>query len=152
MHFLSQRQIDSEFFFAVCFILNAYEAKYGERALPNYDFSKAETIVSIGADFLGDWAGGGYDVKYALGRIPVDGKMSRHIQFEANMTNTGSMADKRVPVNPSQQRAVLSAIHGQIVGGSSSGELPARNPGCSFKGCGSTKEVRKPRSCCIGDS
>ena len=32
--------------------LNAFQAKYGERALANYDFSKAETIVSVGADFL----------------------------------------------------------------------------------------------------
>ena len=104
--------------------LNAYQSKYGVRALPNYDFEKAETIVSVGADFLGDWVGRGSDAQYAKGRIPVDGKMSRHVQFEGNMTLTGSNADKRVPVTPSQQRAVLSAIHGQIVGGSSSGELP----------------------------
>lgn len=34
--------------------LDAFQAKYGERGLANYDFSKAMTIVSIGADFLGD--------------------------------------------------------------------------------------------------
>src|SRR5690606_33440477 len=45
--------------------LNAYQAKYGVRALPNYDFSKAEVIVSIGADFLGDWVGRGHDAQYA---------------------------------------------------------------------------------------
>src|SRR5690606_32092630 len=91
---------------------------------PNYDFSRAETIVSVGADFLGDWAGGGYDAKYAKGRIPVEGKMSRHIQFEANMSITGASADKRVPVTPSQQRAVLSAIHSGIVGGGAGTDLP----------------------------
>ena len=63
--------------------LNAFEGKYGSRALPNYDFSKAETIVSVGADFLGDWQGGGNDKGYAKGRVPKNGKMSRHIQVEA---------------------------------------------------------------------
>ncbi|HEY0091151.1 MAG TPA: TAT-variant-translocated molybdopterin oxidoreductase, partial [Flavobacterium sp.] len=48
--------------------LDAFEAVYGERALPNYDFSKASVIVSVGGDFLGDWQGGGYDAAYAQGR------------------------------------------------------------------------------------
>ncbi|WP_081208645.1 TAT-variant-translocated molybdopterin oxidoreductase [Salegentibacter sediminis] len=104
--------------------LNAFQAKYGKRALPNYDFSKAETIVSVGADFLGDWQGGGYDAGYAKGRLPENGKMSRHIQFEANMTLSGANADKRVPVKPSQQKAVLAALYGYIAGGSSTSNLP----------------------------
>ncbi len=105
--------------------LNAFQARYGERALPNYDFSKAETIVSVGADFLGDWAGGGYDSAYARGRVPQNGKMSRHVQFESGFSLSGANADKRVPVKLSQQRAVLAALHGYITGGSSSSNLPA---------------------------
>ena len=58
--------------------LDAYQAKYNERGLANYDFSKADTIVSIGADFLSDWQGGGFDSGYAAGRVPTNGKMSRH--------------------------------------------------------------------------
>ncbi|MGY5849074.1 TAT-variant-translocated molybdopterin oxidoreductase [Salegentibacter sp. F14] len=103
--------------------LNAFQAKYGKRALPNYDFSKAETIVSVGADFLGDWQGGGYDAAYAKGRIPKNGEMSRHIQFESNMTLSGANADKRVPVKPSQQKAILAALYGYIAGGSSTSKL-----------------------------
>ena len=45
--------------------LDAFETVYGERALVDYDFSKASLIVSVGADFLGDWQGGGYDAGYA---------------------------------------------------------------------------------------
>ncbi|WP_372917955.1 TAT-variant-translocated molybdopterin oxidoreductase [Salegentibacter sp.] len=105
-------------------VLNAFQAKYGKRAMPNYDFSKAETIVSVGADFLGDWQGGGYDAAYAKGRVPKDGKMSRHIQFEANMTLSGANADKRVPVKPSHQKAVLAALYGYVAGGSSTSNLP----------------------------
>jgi len=106
--------------------LNAFQAKYGRRALPNYDFSKAETIVSVGADFLGDWQGGGYDAGYAKGRVPKNGKMSRHVQFESNMSLTGANADKRYPVTPSQQKAVLAALYGYVAGGSSTSNLPAK--------------------------
>jgi len=105
--------------------LNAFEAKYGYRALPNYDFSKAETIVSVGADFLGDWQGGGYDSGYAKGRIPKNGKMSRHIQFESNMSITGANADKRVPVTPSEQKMILAALYG-YASGTTSSSLPAK--------------------------
>jgi MoCo/4Fe-4S cofactor protein with predicted Tat translocation signal len=66
--------------------LDAFQNIYGTRALADYDFSKAELIVSVGADFLGDWQGGGYDAAYAKGRVPKQGKMSRHIQFESNMS------------------------------------------------------------------
>ncbi|MGB2683805.1 MAG: TAT-variant-translocated molybdopterin oxidoreductase, partial [Olleya sp.] len=107
--------------------LDAYQAMYGERGLANYDFSKAMTIVSVGADFLGDWQGGGFDSAYAKGRIPLDGKMSRHIQFEANMSLSGANADKRVPLTPSQQKLALAQLHSLIVGGSvNANALPAK--------------------------
>lgn len=99
-------------------VLNAFEEKYGERALPEYDFSNAKTIVSVGADFLGDWQGGGFDAGYAESRDPENGKMSRHIQFEANMTNTGAKADKRVLAKPSEQKQILAALYNTIVNGS----------------------------------
>ena len=97
--------------------LDAFQAKYGTRALADYDFSKAEVIVSVGADFIGDWQGGGYEAGYAKGRIPKNGKMSKHFQFEANMTLSGANADLRVPVKPTDQIAVLRAL----MGGSASG-------------------------------
>ncbi len=99
--------------------LDAHEAAFGDRALVDYDFSKADTIVSIGADFLGDWQGGGYDKGYAQGRIPSDGKMSKHIQFEANMTLSGAAADMRVPMSSAMQTQALLKIHGAISGGGS---------------------------------
>lgn len=100
--------------------LDAFEKVYGERALAEYDFSKANTIISIGADFLGDWQGGGYDREYAQGRIPKMGKMSKHIQFEANMTLSGAAADKRVPMTAADQKSALVKIYNKIVGGSAS--------------------------------
>ncbi|MEH6703385.1 MAG: TAT-variant-translocated molybdopterin oxidoreductase [Galbibacter orientalis] len=106
--------------------LNAFEAFYGVRALADYDFSKAEVIVSFGADFLGDWQGGGFDSDYAKGRIPSHGKMSRHIQFESNMSLTGANADKRVPLTPTQQKVALAKFYGFLNGKSVGGELPAK--------------------------
>ena len=104
--------------------LDAFQAKYGKRALANYDFTKAMTIVSVGADFLGDWQGGGFDSAYSAKRIPDHGKMSRHIQFESNMSLTGANADKRVPMKPSVQKKALAKLHSLIVGGSVSVDLP----------------------------
>ncbi|WP_047548222.1 TAT-variant-translocated molybdopterin oxidoreductase [Psychroserpens sp. Hel_I_66] len=104
--------------------LDAFEGKYGTRGMASYDFSKAMTIVSVGADFLGDWQGGGFDSGYAQGRIPKNGKMSRHIQFESNMSLSGANADKRVPLTPSQQKQVLAKLYSLIVGGSASTDLP----------------------------
>jgi len=91
--------------------LDAFEAVYGERALADYDFSKANLIVSVGADFLGDWQGGNYDTGYAQGRIPKNGKMSRHFQLEANMTLSGAAADKRVPMSTANQKQALVNIY-----------------------------------------
>ncbi len=103
--------------------LNAYEAYYGSRALPDYDFSKAELIVSFGADFLADWQGGGFDAGYAKGRVPAAGKMSRHVQFESNMSLTGANADKRIPLKPSEQKKALASLYGKLNGSNISTDL-----------------------------
>jgi len=96
--------------------LDAFEQVYGERALAEYDFTKADVIVSIGADFLGDWQGGGYDDGYAKRRIPKNGKMSKHFQLEANMSLSGANADKRFSMNIEQQKLALVKIYSIIIG------------------------------------
>ncbi len=103
--------------------LSAFEAKYGERALADYDFEKADLIISFGADFLGDWQGGGYDKGYSKGRVPKNGKMSRHVQFEANMSLTGANADKRVAMAPTFQKIALAKLYAALNGSSVGGEL-----------------------------
>ncbi len=105
--------------------LSAFENAYGERAMADYDFEKAEVIVSFGADFLGDWQGGGYDSGYSRGRVPKNGKMSRHVQFEANMSLTGANADKRVPLTAQFQKVALAYLYAKLNGTSAGGEIPA---------------------------
>lgn len=96
--------------------LNAFSAAYGERALVDYDFEKADVIVSFGADFLGDWQGGGYDGGYAKGRVPKNGKMSKHIHLESNMSLSGANADKRYPMTAAQQKIALAKLYGKLNG------------------------------------
>ncbi len=95
---------------------DAFEAMYGTRALPNYDFSKAKVIASFGADFIGDWQGG-YEKSYAQGRKVKTGKMSYHVQIESNMSLAGASADKRIVAKPSTQVYALINLYNAITGG-----------------------------------
>ncbi|RZJ33466.1 MAG: 4Fe-4S dicluster domain-containing protein [Flavobacterium sp.] len=113
--------------------LDAFEAAYGERALADYDFSKAGLIVSVGADFLGDWQGGGYDAGYAQGRVPRNGKMSRHFQMESNMTLSGAAADKRIAMTAAEQKQALLKIYNVISGGSVSTKNLGKNEDAVMK-------------------
>ncbi|TLF44252.1 TAT-variant-translocated molybdopterin oxidoreductase [Maribacter aurantiacus] len=101
--------------------LTAFEQAYGERALADYDFEKADLIISFSADFLADWQGGGYSSGYSKGRVPKNGKMSRHVQLEANMSLTGANADKRFPLTPTAQKVVLAKLYGKLNGTSVGG-------------------------------
>jgi molybdopterin-containing oxidoreductase family iron-sulfur binding subunit len=96
--------------------LDAFEQMFGERALPNYDFSKADVVVSVGADFQADWQGGGYAADFAKTRVPKKGKMSKHIQFESILTLTGANADKRFALKPSEQKFALINLYNAVTG------------------------------------
>jgi molybdopterin-containing oxidoreductase family iron-sulfur binding subunit len=96
-------------------MLDANEATFGKRSIPSYHFDKAKTIVSIGADFAANWLNGiTYSIQYAKGRKPEGEWMSKHYQFESLMSLTGSNADVRVPVKPSEQGKVVAALYNAI--------------------------------------
>ncbi|KOS07660.1 quinol:cytochrome C oxidoreductase [Flavobacterium akiainvivens] len=109
--------------------LDAYQQVYGERALADYDFGKADVILAVGADFLGDWQGGGFDGGYAQNRIPkktaTKTYMSKHIQIESNMTLSGANADKRIPLTVTEQKYAVVKIFNIVTG--SSVPVPAVN-------------------------
>jgi molybdopterin-containing oxidoreductase family iron-sulfur binding subunit len=94
---------------------DAMMAMYGKRALPNYHLDKAKTIVSFGADFLGDFHGG-FEKAYINGRKPQTGHMSYHVQFESNMSLTGANSDKRIVVKPSDQVFALLNLYKYVTG------------------------------------
>ena len=79
---------------------------FGGYADVHYDFTKANIVVSLGSDFL---ASGPGHLRYArdfMSRRRVrhgqTTSMNRMYAIEAGITNTGSVADHRVPVKPSQ--------------------------------------------------
>mgnify|MGYP000424201124 CR=1 FL=1 len=82
---------------------------FGSRLIPSYDFSKAKTIVSVGADFLSTWLlPTEFAVQYGSRRNPEGEWMSKHFQFESVLTVTGSNADVRGMIKPSEEAAVLA--------------------------------------------
>ncbi|MEZ4959234.1 MAG: TAT-variant-translocated molybdopterin oxidoreductase [Saprospiraceae bacterium] len=99
-------------------ILQANEACFGQKVIPNYKFDKADVIVSFGADFLGTWISPvEFARQYAENRKikNVKGaKMSHHIQVESAMTLTGSNADNRILVKPSETGAAIAALYNAI--------------------------------------
>lgn len=95
--------------------LSANEEAFGNRALPSYKLNKARSVVSIGADFLNTFPNSvGLARQYAQGRNPEKGWMSKHFQFESSMSLTGSNADVRVPIRPSEHAALLLAIYNHV--------------------------------------
>ncbi len=88
--------------------------------LPSFDFSKAKTIVSLGADFLGSWiAPTEFAAQWAKTRRVSSAKdgnkeMSRHYQFETIMSNTGANADYRATYKPSQEGLVAAALYNAV--------------------------------------
>jgi MoCo/4Fe-4S cofactor protein with predicted Tat translocation signal len=97
-------------------LLAANEKSFGRGVIPGYRFDKANVIVSFGADFLGTWISPvQYTQQYVAGR--KDHKnMSRHIQYETNLSLTGSNADVRIPIQPSQEGVYLLNLYNKIAG------------------------------------
>jgi MoCo/4Fe-4S cofactor protein with predicted Tat translocation signal len=99
--------------------LDANEESFGICALADYHFDKAEVVVSFGADFLSSMPNSPANAaRYAKMRKPKQGKMSRHFQFEANMSLTGSNADVRVALKPSESVAALIGLYNKVAAAS----------------------------------
>ncbi len=103
----------------------------GEAVIPDYKFGDAEVIASFGADFLGTWISPvEYTKAYSKNRkVTADNPtMSRHYQVEDHLSVTGSNADVRTVVTPSQMGATVARLHNLIAkkaGSSTIGGVPA---------------------------
>jgi MoCo/4Fe-4S cofactor protein with predicted Tat translocation signal len=98
-------------------ILKSNEEVFGVRALPTYLFDRAEVIVSFDADFLGTWIDPIESTKrYSKTRKldPKKKKMSRHYQFESNLSLTGANADCRTPIKPSESGPAIVALYNAV--------------------------------------
>lgn len=98
-------------------MLKANEESLGSAVIPSYDFSKANVILSVAADFLGSWLSPiEFTKQYAETREVNEGKrdMSRHYQFESVLSITGANADYRTPIKPSEEGAVVVQLYNLI--------------------------------------
>jgi MoCo/4Fe-4S cofactor protein with predicted Tat translocation signal len=101
-------------------LIKGNELSFGKAVLPAYDFSKAKLVVGIDADFLGTWiAPDAYSAQFAQTRVVGSGKegkkeMSRLYQFESVMSLTGSNADYRTSVKPSQLGLVVTSLYNKV--------------------------------------
>ncbi len=91
-------------------ILEGQKRSYGEAVVPQYRFDKAKIIVSIDADFLGTWLSPvAFTRQFAAGRNDP-AKMSRMYSFDSTYSLTGSNADIRFRIKPSQQLDVVMGL------------------------------------------
>ncbi|RZT97099.1 quinol:cytochrome c oxidoreductase iron-sulfur protein precursor [Ancylomarina subtilis] len=99
-------------------ILKAQKLCFGKEIIPDYRFNKANLIVSFDADFLGSWINPSEYIKtYTDARKLSDSlsQMSRHIQFESRMSLTGSNADERHAIKPSELNLLIAQLYNEIL-------------------------------------
>lgn len=83
----------------------------GNRALPAYDLTNADVVLSFGADLLGTGPSSvRYGVDYGKFRQQGSGKRGYLVQFEPRMSITGAKADRWLPIRPGSEAMVAQAI------------------------------------------
>ncbi|HEY4789313.1 MAG TPA: TAT-variant-translocated molybdopterin oxidoreductase, partial [Bacteroidales bacterium] len=98
-------------------IVDAYKETTEKNGIPYPLFDKADVIVSFGADFLGTWFfPTEFTLAYVSKRKVAKGyyKMSRHIQYESSLSLTGSNADERIQIRPSEESVILANLYNLI--------------------------------------
>jgi molybdopterin-containing oxidoreductase family iron-sulfur binding subunit len=105
----------------------AHERTHGQRLVPRYRLEEADLIVGVEADFLGTWLDPvGFTRAYAERRGPDRPRpMSKHIQVESGLSLTGSNADERIRLAPSEAVPFLEYLARHLGVGTESGNLPA---------------------------
>ncbi len=122
-------------------LLDVTEAAYGVRAIPRYDLAASRVLAVFDADPLGTWISPAeYSAGYAAARRPEghdaqvgEGEhgeapdMSRHWQFEARLSLTGTRADRRVRTSPWESTQALAYLAAALAGRAGVG-LPGPAP------------------------
>jgi MoCo/4Fe-4S cofactor protein with predicted Tat translocation signal len=101
-------------------LIQANAESFGVTGIPSYDFSKAKVIVGVSCDYLGTWiAPTEFARQWAETRKLSSAKggkreMSRTFQFESTQSLTGSNADYRSAIKPSEEGAVVAALYNKV--------------------------------------
>ncbi|WP_372752634.1 Fe-S-cluster-containing hydrogenase [Labilibaculum sp.] len=99
-------------------LIKANEICFGKAGICDYRFDHADLIVSFDADFLGNWLMPVEHIRKYTKRRKLQAEkatMSRHIQFESRMSLTGSNADYRIPIKPSEQAILVAQLYNEIL-------------------------------------
>src|SRR5690554_731762 len=102
--------------------LEGARSAFGTDATPIYDFSQADVVVSLGADFMDR---GPARLAYArafadrrrLRTVRDADDMNRLYQLEPSPSVTGTLADHRVPLKPSDLAAAAAALAAEFGAG-----------------------------------
>jgi len=95
----------------------ANKTSFGQAVIPNYHIDKARVIVSFNADFLGNWLMPvAFNKQFAESRKLMQGNvdMSRLYVYESRLSLTGSNADYRFGIKPSEEAAVLLSLYNEV--------------------------------------
>lgn len=95
----------------------ANKVNFDTAVIPNYHFDKAKIIVSFNADFLGNWLMPvAFTKQFSSNRQLTKGNtdMSRLYVYESRLSLTGSNADYRFGIKPSEEAAVLLGLYNEI--------------------------------------
>lgn len=142
-------------------IAKAHNNVLGAKVIPTFNFEKANVIVSFGADFLSNWLSPiEHTAQYSRGRKLNKEKktLSKHVQFESTLSLSGSNADVRVPLKPSQMGTAVVNLYNAVAsmaggsGVSASGKVAEKevadcakwlwdNKGRSLVVCGANDEA-----------
>lgn len=98
-------------------LLEANSSCFDRPVIPDYNFQNAGLVVSVSADFLGTWIAPVHFIpKYAARRKLNNGEKSmlRHIHFESGLSITGSNADIRRKIKPSEEIIMLADLYNKI--------------------------------------
>jgi molybdopterin-containing oxidoreductase family iron-sulfur binding subunit len=108
-------------------ILEANSLCFGKAVIPDYHFAKAKIVVSVNADFLGAWVAPVHFIPGYVSRRKLDNgekDMLQHIHIESGMSLTGSNADRRIKIRPSEEKALLTDLYNRIAEKTGADKLP----------------------------
>jgi molybdopterin-containing oxidoreductase family iron-sulfur binding subunit len=113
--------------------LEGAKMAFGQPVETRYDFSKADVIVSLDADFL--YAGFPGNTKYirdfAKRRDPDSGNMNRLYVIESAPSSTGAKADHHLPMRASEIEQFAHNLSSHLPINPSNGGTVGDNPGFS---------------------
>jgi molybdopterin-containing oxidoreductase family iron-sulfur binding subunit len=86
----------------------------GRAIVPHYAFDRARVIVSLDADFLGTWLSPVEFTRQYRRARDLAGPGALHVQLEPGLSVTGSNADRRIAVAPSELGPIAAALAARI--------------------------------------